>query len=118
MFSDYLHEMTTKWGFNDGELVPRDAEAARNVMVKIIAAWLKQNHPDHKVVKYNRPGFHNWCLILFKKGKDEWVDPPSEIYSFLADQLDNRFNELVPVRVGKIDDRKVKAAIKLALKAA
>lgn len=97
MFSTYLSEMTSKYGFNDGELIPAEAEAARTVIVQAGRAWLKKHHPGVTVDPYDRPGCHNYCLIHFHPvdQPEKWLDPPDEFEEFLAEQLDAKFNEVI-----------------------
>lgn len=59
-------EMRSKYGFDDGELVPPGADVYREVLIEAINAALG---PERKVeaYAYDRPGCHNWCLILYRK---------------------------------------------------
>lgn len=61
---DYWEEMNSKWGFSDGEAVPPDAEQRREVYVTAINRLAERLGSAYRVEAYDRPGMHNWCLIL------------------------------------------------------
>lgn len=60
----YWNEMNDKYGFGDGESVPEDAIACRIVYVKALNALLAKHQSGVRVVVYDRPGCHNFCLVL------------------------------------------------------
>ncbi len=93
--------MTTKYGFNDGEMVPAEAEAARTIIIEAGRAWLKKHRPELAVDPYDRPGCHNWCLVHFHPVDDpqKWVDAPPAFQDFLVENLDERFNDLITINV-------------------
>lgn len=61
----YFVDMTSKFGFNDGESVPEGVEIYRDLYVRTINRIAELIGADQRAVPYNRPGVHNWCLILF-----------------------------------------------------
>lgn len=68
-------EMDSKYGFNDGADVPFDAYVYRDAYVKTINKIAEQVGSEYRAVEYDRPGFHNPCLILFCRiDKDQIVD--------------------------------------------
>lgn len=60
----YWEDMTDKYGFNDGEAVPPDAEQRRSVYVMAVNRFAKALSSQYRVEAYDRPGMHNWCLVL------------------------------------------------------
>lgn len=69
---NYYEEMSHKYGFQDGEAVPPDAWAARTVYVRALNVLLARHESQARVVAYDRPGFHNSCMIvLVTKGCHE-----------------------------------------------
>lgn len=60
----YFQEMDTKWGFEDGNCVPPDAEKCREVYIKVLNKLLEKNGSDCRIIEFDRPGVHNWCLWL------------------------------------------------------
>jgi len=80
--SYYYLEMRNKYGFNDGELVPAEAEVVRSILVEAINAYLG---PKSKVeaYEYDRPGIHNPCLIMYRNKKTgEDVPEPEGVEEF------------------------------------
>lgn len=63
----YWNEMRTKYGFEDGEAIPPDAEETRSVYIRVINALARKNHSQYEVYAYDRAGFHNSCLILIRE---------------------------------------------------
>lgn len=61
----YYEEMTSKYGFSDGDAIPNGAEQYREVYVTAINALARAKESKVRAYAYNRPGMHNWCLILF-----------------------------------------------------
>ncbi len=60
----YWEEMSSKFGFSDGESIPSDAEAHRSVYTQAINVLAEELGSAYRVVEYNRSGMHNWCLIV------------------------------------------------------
>jgi hypothetical protein len=57
--------MQPKWGFSDGEATPEGVEVYREVDVHAVNRLAEQMDSQVRAVAYDRPGVHNWCLILF-----------------------------------------------------
>lgn len=62
---NYWDEMDDKYGFNDGCAVPVGAEKYRRVYVQAVNAIAEALGSSLRCYAYDRPGVHNWCLILF-----------------------------------------------------
>lgn len=62
----YWQEMRSKGGFSDGEAVPDGAEVYREVYLRAVNLLAKQLGSRVRAVAYDRPGVHNWCLVLFR----------------------------------------------------
>lgn len=60
----YFEDMSSKWGFNDGEAVPPGAAVYRKVYVLVMNTLLKKHNSLVRLVAYDRGGVHNWCLVL------------------------------------------------------
>ena len=60
----YWDEMESKWGFDDGEDVPEDADMYRRIYVQAVNALAEKHGSEMRAAAYNRPGAHNWCLIM------------------------------------------------------
>lgn len=100
----YYDEMRTKYGFQDGEMVPPDAWAARRVLVEAINAYLGPDSPV-EAYEYDRPGVHNWCLILYRDkrtGKD--VSEPDGVEEFVRDFQEEVLPACYSVRIELLAD--------------
>lgn len=72
----YWEEMRGKFGFGDGEQVPDGAAAYRAVYVATVNRLAEQLGSGLRAVAWDRPGLHNWCLIVFRRLEDlAGVDP-------------------------------------------
>lgn len=60
----YWEDFNSKYGFSDGDATPPDAEAQREVYVTVLNALAEKFDSTVRVAKYDRPGMHNYCLIL------------------------------------------------------
>lgn len=80
----YFEEMDNKYGFNDGESIPFGIEKYRNVYCKVLNKLLAKNNSECRIVPFDRPGFHNWCL---------WLRISKNDYEKSYDELDGR-NEI------------------------
>ena len=60
----YWEEFASKWGFGDGESVPPDAQACREVYVREINKLAAAKGSAVRLLAYDRPGVHNCYLIL------------------------------------------------------
>lgn len=70
----YFDDMQNKYGFQDGDAVPAQAEMTREVYVRAINALAERNGSQIRVVQVNRSGVHNWCFIDFIRVGEEWTD--------------------------------------------
>lgn len=61
----YFDDMRTKYGFDDGNVIPPDAEARRTVYVRALNVLAEKYDSSVRAIAYDRFGVHNWCLILF-----------------------------------------------------
>ncbi len=61
----YWEDMQSKWGFSDGNAIPDGIEAYRTVYVQTVNRLAEQLGSTVRAVAYDRPGVHNWCLLLF-----------------------------------------------------
>lgn len=66
----YWEDMRSKGGFADGEAVPDGAELYRAVYVRTVNRLAEQRGSDVRAVPYDRPGMHNWCLIVFRDARN------------------------------------------------
>ena len=108
----YFDELQTKWGFDDGELVPPDAEACRTVYVDALNQIAANLGSELRAYAYNRPGMHNPFLILFR-GKDAQTDqeerePDEAMIKAIGCCCGLDLDDLVEVRVTIVRDYKEK----------
>lgn len=61
----YWDDMFNKFGFNDGEAVPPDAETCRQVYVQVVNKIAADLGSEWHVEPYDRAGVHNWCMIFY-----------------------------------------------------
>ena len=59
----YLDDMLSKWGFDEGETMPPGVEAYREAYVTTLNTLLEAKHSTIRVIAWDRPGLHNWCMI-------------------------------------------------------
>ena len=60
----YWDDFQTKWGFGDGDAVPPDAWACRQVYIREINRLARKKGSKVRLAAYDRPGMHNCYLIL------------------------------------------------------
>ena len=60
---DYYEDMTSKFGFSDGETVPPDASERREIYIRAINKIAAALGSKQRMVAWDRGGIHNWCLI-------------------------------------------------------
>jgi hypothetical protein len=65
--------MRSKWGFGDGDAVPKGAGLYREVYVNVINALAERDGAEYRAFPFDRMGLHNWCLIVIAP-KDAEVD--------------------------------------------
>ena len=63
----YYSEYRTKWGFNDGESIPPDAEACWIENQRILNAFLEYRGSAVRCICWFRSGVHNPYLLLLVK---------------------------------------------------
>lgn len=66
----FWDDMLDKYGFADGEAVPDGAEVYRAVYIRAVNVLAEQLGSGVRAVAYDRPGVHNWCLVLFHRFSD------------------------------------------------
>lgn len=88
----YWEDMRSKYGFNYGQEIPPDAEKCREVYVKVVNALAEKLGSKIRVEEYNRPGFHNYCLILFVRlGENSTVENEPKPDDELKEAIDRAF---------------------------
>jgi hypothetical protein len=60
----YFDQYETKWGFNDGDSIPPDAEANWVENMRIMNALLEKHGSDVRLICWYRNGMHNPYLLL------------------------------------------------------
>jgi len=60
----YWDDFQTKWGFGDGDAVPPDAWACRQVYIREINRLARKRGSKVRLAAYDRPGMHNGYLIV------------------------------------------------------
>jgi len=75
----YWDEMRTKYGFNDGGVVPDGVEVYRAVYIRAVNKLAEQLGSRVRATAYDRAGVHNWCLILFYDVNDLASRTPDEL---------------------------------------
>lgn len=93
--SHYYWEMRSKYGFGDGNEMPEGIEKVRDLIIKKVNTKLKKNKEfkNIRLAKYDRPGFHNWCMLEFWN-KDDCIDPTpavDEVVTQILSELDEGY---------------------------
>jgi hypothetical protein len=108
----YWEEMRDKYGFNDGGSIPRDAEATRDVYVRVLNVMAEAYRSKFRAEKFDRPGVHNYCLILVKElgqeheptKRDEHDEGWSQIMEDVQEmELDNYINSRNQICNGELN---------------
>jgi hypothetical protein len=60
----FCEDMKDKYGFNDGEAMPGGVGEYREVYLRAINAFAEKHGSEQRLIAWNRPGMHNWCLVL------------------------------------------------------
>lgn len=60
----YWDEFQSKWGFSDGDAIPPDARACREVYVREINKLAAKKGSAVRLLAWDRPGVHNGYLIV------------------------------------------------------
>lgn len=79
----YWDEMTSKYGFNDGESIPEGIEIYRDIYIRTVNKLASGYGSKVRAYGYDRPGVHNWCMVLFREASsvtedEELADGPME----------------------------------------
>ena len=69
----YFDDMNDKYGFNDGEAVPNEADRHRAVYIQAINRMAELLRSKSQAEAYDRMGVHNWCLITFINPGERFV---------------------------------------------
>ena len=88
----YYEDFTSKFGFGDGNEVPPDAEAYRQLYVEGLNALLQKHKSEIRVVSFDREGMHN-ALMIVETGVDLDINKPTpkldEGYYTAMDELES-----------------------------
>lgn len=79
----YFDDMfNNKYGFDDGNAIPPDARAFREIIIRAVNRLAEQLESSQRLVAYDRPGWHNSCLILlhFKRDLDNAGIAPGQFH--------------------------------------
>ena len=76
----YWEEFQSKWGFADGDAIPPDARACREVYIREINKLAKRKGSSVRLLAYDRPGMHNCYLILRVDAEKAANIPPRRLY--------------------------------------
>lgn len=111
--SEWYDNMRSKYGFSDGDAVPLGAEVYRQALIAVFNAALAEYGVE--AYPYDRPGFHNWCLICFRRTDSDEPDfsfEPDEVYEVLR-MMDatNLLEALVQVDVHLLPPEEMEDAI-------
>lgn len=79
MVMQFWNEMISKYGFSDGAAVPPGAEVYRSVYIRTVNKLAEQLGSSVRAVAYDRPGVHNWCMILFYNASDLRAFTPEQL---------------------------------------
>jgi len=66
----YWDDMRSKSGFSDGEIIPECIDVYRTLYLTVVNRLAEQRGSDVRAVPYDRPGMHNWCLIVFRDARN------------------------------------------------
>ena len=66
----YWNDMSSKFGFNDGEGIPQGITKYREVYILVMNALLKKHGSEIRMMAVDRGGCHNWCMIMPVRLKD------------------------------------------------
>ncbi len=110
---NYWSEMRTKFGFNDGSCTPPGLDLYREAYILAVNAIAAELCSTVRAVAYDRPGMHNWCLILFYPAKETaaWTDeqftcgdPPDICEDILPETDDEMVTAIEKACEMRIDD--------------
>lgn len=79
----YWDEMVTKYGFNDGEATPLEAEDSREIYIYVVNLLAKEMGLSERVEAYNRGGLHNNIMIV-PRDNANWPERAIEIAQTLG----------------------------------
>ena len=66
----YWDDMRSKSGFSDGEAIPECIETYRTVYLRVVNRLAEQRGSAARAIPHDRPGMHNWCLIVFRDARN------------------------------------------------
>jgi hypothetical protein len=109
----YWDDMTSKYGFNDGSAVPLEADACRQVYVRVVNKIAETKDSTVRAIMYDRKGLHNWCMILFESvanpreygsscpsdGEFPAIEPDEAMEEAIEEAADLDLDEFVEVKV-------------------
>jgi hypothetical protein len=83
----YWEEMRSKWGFGDGDAVPRGADLYREVYINVINALAERDGAEYRAFPFDRMGLHNWCIILIAPKDAELDADGAPMTGFAGDEV-------------------------------
>jgi len=84
---EFYEECSGKFGFGDGDMIPRGAYEVRDRIVEGINSKLKERNITSPIAyAFNRPGLHNSVMILWKESEDS--DPCASEPDFIGEILE------------------------------
>lgn len=82
----YWSDMVDKYGFQDGENIPTGIEKYRSVYIQAINKLAKKHNSAIRLIAYDRPGMHNWCMVLFVPEDTMYIDRNAETSKLSLDE--------------------------------
>jgi len=74
----YWEEYQSKWGFGDGDAIPPDARACREVYVREINKRAAARGSAVRLLAFDRTGMHN-CYLILRVAAEQVRDVPPEL---------------------------------------
>ncbi len=106
----YYEAFIDKYGFSDGDNVPPDADAHRELLVRLFNKRAETVRTPVRCFTYNRPGRHNPCMVLFVRAvaireigtnylhnaevMSQWVADTDDIAKLLVPPGDSRITRI------------------------
>jgi hypothetical protein len=72
-------QLFDKYGFSDGCSVPSGIELFRTAYILAVNSLAAQLGSAVRAVAFDRPGMHNWCLIVFSRDPEMAALPPEAL---------------------------------------
>ena len=107
----YYEAFIDKFGFSDGEDIPPDADAHRELLVRLFNKRAMAIRSRVRCGAYNRPGIHNPCMVFFVRAvairairtehlhnaevMSQWVADADNIAPLLVQPTDPRVTRII-----------------------